>query len=533
LISGAAVMNAAFNGLPDDVKKSGFGWNGVSKEAPAGAVKAEAQKETDIINITATAATPDAAVAMANATAQAYFDTDMNQKISEVKRVEKTVNSELITQRDRYNDALASLAAFQRSSNLIDLETMQHSFSQSWLDARTQIDMKESQLGAAQNAANDIRRRLLSTPATLPGTTQTSRNPEYEAAYGQLLTYRKDLDDARRQYTPESDTVRRAQKAVDDQQKIVDSLPRTVTNTTESVRNPQADQLRNDLNAQLTLSASLQREIGKDRETLSARASDVKNFPEKQRQYAVLKEKVDVNYQTYSTLAAQSNKLAVAEVTAQPTGHIGALATPPSKPSAPNVPILIGAAAFIGLMLGIVAVSIAETADKRLRDPMFAEKSYGIPTLSTIPYVQGLRAGTRMPIIGEVPGSAAFLEGFRYLRNNILFSMPNRRMKLLAITSPSPADGKSTVSLNLAVAMGMDGKRVLVVDVDLRRPSLHHFANAANDKGFTTLVDGATLADCVVGTPYRNVHVLPSGPLPVDPTEFLNSSRCREAIAKL
>ena len=104
----------------------------------------------------------------------------------------------------------------------------------------------------------------------------------------------------------------------------------------------------------------------------------------------------------------------------------------------------------------------------------------------------------------------------------------------MAITSPGRAEGKTTTAINLAITSAMEGRRVLLVDCDLRRPTLHRFAGVSHNVGLTSVLAGtAQLDDALVSTNVENVFCLPSGSIPKNPAEILNSKRNRELFADL
>jgi len=115
-------------------------------------------------------------------------------------------------------------------------------------------------------------------------------------------------------------------------------------------------------------------------------------------------------------------------------------------------------------------------------------------------------------------------ETYRTIRSNIDFSMVDETLKTLVITSSSPAEGKSTTLSNLAVTFAQTEKKVLLVDADLRRPTIHQQFRLDNTKGLTTvLTKKASLEDATAKTNIENLWVLTSGPIPPNPSELLNS----------
>jgi capsular exopolysaccharide synthesis family protein len=124
-------------------------------------------------------------------------------------------------------------------------------------------------------------------------------------------------------------------------------------------------------------------------------------------------------------------------------------------------------------------------------------------------------------------------EAYRTLRTNLDFSSLDKPIKTMLITSAGPEEGKSTVLANLAVTTAQAGGKVILVDCDLRRPTLHNIFNLKNDVGLTTMVvnDAAMESPPLQDTGVENLQLVSSGPLPPNPSELLGSRRMEEIIA--
>ncbi|WHY76646.1 CpsD/CapB family tyrosine-protein kinase [Neobacillus sp. WH10] len=115
-------------------------------------------------------------------------------------------------------------------------------------------------------------------------------------------------------------------------------------------------------------------------------------------------------------------------------------------------------------------------------------------------------------------------EQYRLIRNNLHFASVDKEIKTIAITSPEPSDGKSTTSANLAIVLAQQGKQVLLVDGDLRKPSIHYTFNVSNIDGLTTvLTKDIALVEAISKTHIPNLDILSSGSIPPNPSELLNS----------
>ncbi|MCM0651026.1 CpsD/CapB family tyrosine-protein kinase [Clostridium swellfunianum] len=125
-------------------------------------------------------------------------------------------------------------------------------------------------------------------------------------------------------------------------------------------------------------------------------------------------------------------------------------------------------------------------------------------------------------------------EAFRTLRTNIQFSSLDEDIRTLVVTSTQPGEGKSTVISNLAITIAQSGKRVLLVDCDLRKPTVHKKLGLSNQEGITTLLaKEKTLEEVVKATSIPNFYVLTSGPIPPNPAELLGSKKMKSFINEL
>jgi capsular exopolysaccharide synthesis family protein len=136
-------------------------------------------------------------------------------------------------------------------------------------------------------------------------------------------------------------------------------------------------------------------------------------------------------------------------------------------------------------------------------------------------------------LITEFEKRSPISEQFRTLRTNIQFASVDRKLKTIAVTSSATGEGKSTAVANLSIVLAQQDNKVLLVDTDLRKPTVHFSFQLSNLTGFTNVVTGQTsLADGVVQTGIDNLDVLPSGPLPPNPSELLASERMKAFVSE-
>ncbi|MFC4071107.1 polysaccharide biosynthesis tyrosine autokinase [Actinoplanes subglobosus] len=185
----------------------------------------------------------------------------------------------------------------------------------------------------------------------------------------------------------------------------------------------------------------------------------------------------------------------------------------PNLPAAPAArPLLpyLGAGAAAGLLLGTVTAFLRARTRGTIRSREDYARLAGAPVLATVPRVRRSR-GADAPIALREPASPA-AEAYRYLRSRLLPSLRDTGATTILVTSPGDRQGRTTTAANLAVTLARTGRKVVLVDADLRNPQLHRVFQAPGDRGLTMLLDGdAAAGDVLEDTGVRNLRLLPAG----------------------
>jgi len=200
-------------------------------------------------------------------------------------------------------------------------------------------------------------------------------------------------------------------------------------------------------------------------------------------------------------------------------------ALPRADPVQPRPLLTYAVAALLGLFGGVVLAFVFDQLRQRVTNLEDLRKLTPAPLVGRLPRNRNL---SRTPIVwDEDPpiraSDIAQQESYRALRTNLRFVFPAETGTLL-VTSPEPGAGKSTVSTNLAIALGQIGIRTILVDGDLRRPRIHHIFGMENHRGLSSLMssDDVDVTQALRRSPYENLRVLTSGPPLLDPTEMLS-----------
>jgi non-specific protein-tyrosine kinase len=211
-------------------------------------------------------------------------------------------------------------------------------------------------------------------------------------------------------------------------------------------------------------------------------------------------------------------------------------AVPANSPVSPRVALNVLLAALLGVLVAVGAAFTAEHLDDRIRDADAVSEVTGLSTLGTLARLQNRKGRHEMYTLATLlyPRSAA-AEAYRTLRTNIEFASVDQTLGALLVTSSVHGEGKTVTSCNLAVVFAMAGRRVLLMDADLRRAGVHLLFDLENQHGLTTLLrsDEVSIDSVVQLTEQENLSVLTTGPLPPNPSELLGSQRMRKVVEKL
>lgn len=236
---------------------------------------------------------------------------------------------------------------------------------------------------------------------------------------------------------------------------------------------------------------------------------------------------------TYTTLAEKLEQLRINEKLEAGSGSVVQSAVPIEEAVAPE-PLrnsLLGLA--VGLVFGIGMAFLYEYLDNTIKSSEEAERVYGAPVLGIVPMERYEKGVKRQLTIVDQPGSAP-AEAYRVLRNSLDFINFEHDLKTVLVTSATPAEGKSTVSANLAASLAQAGKKVVLVSCDFRRPTTDQFFDVNNMIGLSDVLLGTHSLKAALQRPGdEQLLVLTAGKMPPNPSELLASSKMQEVVESL
>ncbi len=470
-------------------------------------------RNTSLIEIKVESDTPDEAAEIAQKIAEVYRDTRLAAWRERSSEGLKSLQDKMDAHNTHTTDLHARLDQMRVDLNIsdveaeggfggsrtVDTESIQKQESQR-LDAKVEY---ERLLGLYRTLTNCTRaelRRIVATAA--PDENLATRLQE-------LATYEQKLTGITNAFGSEHSEVRalRGQLAVVNRQ-IDDRLEGIVAGVRIKLESEKANRDLRELAV----------EIAKSNETRQAKLS---------RPYWALKRDVD----TAKDIRVALNKRVWSELVEQamPRSAIVQIidkAEPNLRPVKPNKLLNVIAGVIVGLGIGIGLAFFIEYLDTSVKTIDDVERALQAPVLGVIPQNVGY-------LVFEGPDSP-HAEAYRVLRTNILFSQKDPKLNTITVVSGGAGEGKSTTIFNLATVFAQNGSRVLVVDSDLRRPSLHKVLKVSNSVGLTNfLLKQNTLEEVIQTTPLATLDFMPSGKLPSSSMGVLSSAQMKELIRDL
>jgi polysaccharide biosynthesis transport protein len=248
-------------------------------------------------------------------------------------------------------------------------------------------------------------------------------------------------------------------------------------------------------------------------------------------EYEALKREVDTNKQMFQALMSRAKETGLESELRSTNVRVVERAEVPRRPFSPNRQRNYQIAFLVGLAFGIGLAFMFEHADATVKTPDDV-KQMGLAFLGMVPVVVSPSGFTRPTALKNPEGAIA--EAYRVLRTNLLFTSPPSGGRVVVVSSANPGEGKTTTTANLASALALNGAKVLVIDADLRRPTMHQHFSMTKMPGLSDFIVGRNQpSEVIQATRYKGLHVLPCGYTAPNPAELLGSGSMKELLVAL
>ena len=478
------------------------------KSYATGVVSAQQTSEhSTIFKISYEDTVPLRAQEFANALAEAYVNQNVENKSREATQKLIFIEKQLAKVQDDMENSAIKLEKFRKISKTINIDNKMEVVS-------TRLDGYEAQLMEMK-----IKEEMLKSFYK-----QVKKGDKLETLSlvgigekdSSLVETMKSLQEAvvekkilREDYTTMHPSYIKVQRKVKQLKSIISH---TVDNLTQAI------QKRKQL---------LVQSIEKQRAMLSA-------LPESGRQYGQLERKVKMNESMNSYLLKMKAEAEMVRASTVSKNRILDQALLPSEPIKPKRKTIILIGTLIGFILGLSIVFLLAYLDDKIKTENEIKKSVKFPIVGTIPHMDDAAKIWDESIKIFTSPKSIFAEAFRNLRSNLAVLNNDKGSKVILLTSTVGAEGKTTLSVNLAAIMSMAKKRTIVINMDMRKPTLHEKFNLPNKKGLSELLSGSVHLDEIISeTKYPNLDMISSGYASINPAESILSHLMHKLLEDL
>jgi len=524
----------------------------------------DTERETDILIINFESTNPLEAKEAANAAAYALMQQDTDYARIEFRNAREFLANQLDEHDRRLHSTEEELRNYkiEHRVSMLSEETQKLIEQSSDLtalltEAQTELDVSNNHLEFLKNelADQDIFlgdvNSVLSSPLleqlkkeTVALQTQYVNfltKSEYSPNHPELVSLKKSIESAKSKLNDEIQRIIKVKSGSSDPLMFRSSL-------IEKISTAQIEQNMN------------QAKVVSLREAVDRYGEQMSRLPDTEVQLARLERNYQINEKTYTMLTEKYEEANIAEKSKIGKIRIVEEARFPQKPIKPNKRMNMMIAIVLGLGLGIGASLLIYSLDSKIRTFDDVRKYVSLPVLGTIPliHIDDIELDNLEQKIASSDGSkkenfkiihqqiqarlitnyspkSSTSEAFRILRTNIISRKKNTGCTSILITSSGPKEGKSTIQANVATALSQMDARVILVDLDLRRPMVHSILNFDKENGISDyLIDkSVTIESIIKKSKIHNLDVITSGIIPPNPSELLASKRMDEAIETL
>ncbi len=481
---------------------------------------------TRVLEIQFLSPDPKLAAEIVNTVANAYIDQNFKTKFEATQRVSEWLTRQLADLQIKVETSQEKLVRYQQEKGILGLDEKQNIVT-------SKLDQLNKDLTDAE--ADRIQKEALYRLAEAGDTEHVAKldaSVLLDKLRNQEADLRTQLAEVNTQFGPSYPKY----QAVQNQLLAVQS---NIKQEVERI----AQRMKSEYAAAVQRERMLQA-------ALESQKQEANQLNESAIEYSLLKRDVDSNRQLYEGLLQKLKEAGVMTGLRSSNVRIIDVARVPERPAKPNTPRNIALGLLIGAMVGMVLAMALDTFDNTVRSPEQIEFIVGLPSLGIIP-LMGANASRYSvypsrrltssasqytgptEIISHSRPKSNLAESYRALRTSILLSALGGPPKIVLVTSSLPREGKTTTSINTAIVLAQKGGKVLLVDADLRRPSVGGIMKLNQTAGLTTVLAGGDKWDSAIQPVafVPNLWVLPAGPVPPHPSELLGSDKMAELIA--
>ncbi len=546
IVTSTPVLEAAIKSLKlkDDKGKP------LDPGAIAAGLTVENVTGTDILKVSYKSVDPKLAASLVNEIMAAYRQFNQESNRGEAIAAEDFIRGQLPTSQKAVDNAAEELRKFKSSNGIISLDQEATAIVGLMGKIDEDINAAEAELAESTSRVSQLRQKVGLTSEQAIAFSALNRSPGVQDVLKELQTVQQQLSTVRTVYqegTEQVSALVRKQAAL--QQLLQGRIAQVAGSGSISTTNGNLqtggaikdDLMSNLVKAEVDRLALTKRIQGLEQVRVSYR-KQASLIPRLEKRQQELERRLAASQGTYETLLQRFQEVSVAKNQKTSNAEIIQRASIPTVADMKLRNLMLGGGAFMGLALGVAAAFLVDLVDRSVKSVSEAKSLFGYTLIGLIPKYQALEPGqggdesfdgvSPRIMVANSPRSPV-QESYQMLRANLKFISSDKTIQSMVITSSVPGEGKSEVSANLAAAIAQVGRRVLLVDADMRNPSQHHLWGLVNGVGLSNVIVGQESLDRAVQTVTSRLSVLTAGVIPPNPLALIDSERMANLIAQM
>ena len=480
-------------------------------------LKVEPIRNSRLVNVSFEGKDPNLIAQITNSHARLYIKSNQERRFSASQEAVAWLNLRIEEVKEKLRESEIALQDYRRESNLvsIDFEERYNIIIQKLSDLNAALTKAKTERIGKENLVLELE-RLSKKPElieSMPAVVSNYLIQQLKIQYVNLTGKHYDLS---QKYGLEHPSMVR--------------LSSQIKGTEEKI-SQEVEKIARSIEIEYHVARAKERSL---LDALEDQKTEALRLNEKKIKYNILKREVETNRSLYESLLKRVKETGVTEGLKATNVMVVDPARVPDKPVKPRITLNILLAIISGLTLGLGLAFFFEYLDNTVKSPEEVERYLSIPLLGV---VGRFKKGAKKPGGGELPAlsepKSNVSEGFRSIRTNLLFTSAETEKRALLITSTAILEGKTVVTTNLAVAFTQMGKKVLLVDSDMRKPALHRLFNLERSPGLSEVLVGKESPSSVINeTEISGLKVITCGTIPPNPAELLGSKNMKVLIEK-
>ncbi|MEE8172049.1 MAG: polysaccharide biosynthesis tyrosine autokinase, partial [Alphaproteobacteria bacterium] len=481
-----------------------------------GGLEVEAGGTSLVIDLIYVSPDPEMSALAVNTVADIYILEQLNAKYEATERANRWLADRVGELRLRVEGSSRILESFRRRAGLVNIGDTTL-YAQQLAELNTQSIVSRTVLAEAEARFNQVQ-RLLETPGGLDSAAAVLESPLIQRLREQESELTRNIAELEIQYRDAHPKMMLARSELEDLQKKI---------------NQEVNKVAINLGNELEITEIRQEKLEAEIERLQSRVSEQNQAEVKLNELTSV---AQADRELYETVLARFKQVDTQQQQLiEPDARVISYATVPQNPSRPRKSLIIGAGFILSGLIGFLLAFVREQLESGFRSVDQVEEVTGIPAIAMLPRISGANKPGKAPydMVIDRPTSS-YAEAVRTLRTALLLSDVDRPPRTIAITSSVPGEGKTTAALALARAAAKSGQKVLVIDCDLRKPSLHNALQVPNSQGIVDYLSHEKELEDVIEIDFKSeAHYILAGPSVSNATDVLASNLMSELLEAL